>query len=92
MQNNSIHDASNYLVDTWRRYKDDGEKLCNYGIALAAYALASSPATSNVTQQMLVELKSRIQKITGKAMDAVTKLYKNYFVAHIIRWNVLYMQ
>ena len=64
MQSNSIQDASNYLVDTWRRYKDDGEKLCSYGIALAAYTL---PAATNVSQQMLVELKSRIQQRTGNA-------------------------
>ena len=72
MQNNSIHEASNYLLDTWRRYRDDGEELCSYGIALAAYALASSPAAaSDLPQQMLMELKSRIQQKTGKSNKAM---------------------
>ena len=72
MQNNSIYDASNYLLDTWRRYRDDGEELCSYGIALAAYALASSPAAaSDLPQQMLMELKSRIQQKTGKLNKAM---------------------
>ena len=69
---NSIHDASNYLLDTWRRYRDDGEELCSYGIALAVYVLASNPAAaSDLPQQIFMELKSKIQQKIGKSNKAM---------------------
>jgi len=51
-------------VDVWRNYSKNNEKLCSYGMALAAYALAGDK--SGVSKEILIELKSRIQSKTGK--------------------------
>ena len=71
--NKSVKDATNYLRDVWE--KRDSEELCSYGIALAACALALTPAdSSNVSHKMIKELKSRIQSGIGK----LNKIHHNY--------------
>ena len=62
--NRQVHNATSYLVDVWRNYSKNNEKLCSYGMALAAYALAGDK--SGVSKEILIELKSRIQSKTGK--------------------------
>ena len=60
--NKTVELATSYLVEVWRNHSRDNEKLCSYGMALAACALAGS---NNVTGEILRELKSRIQSRAG---------------------------
>ena len=59
-----VDNANNYLVEVWR---DHSEKLCSYGMALAACALAHN--RSNVSEEILKELKSRIQLAAGNDLS-----------------------
>ena len=59
--------ATSYLVEVWRNYSRNNEKLCSYGMALAACALAGDK--SGVSEEILTQLKSRIQLGTGKYLS-----------------------
>ena len=59
-----VDNANSYLVEMWRNQSRSSEKLCSYGMALAACALAADK--SNASKEILAELKSRIQLAAGK--------------------------
>ena len=61
--------AANYLVEVWRNYSKNDEKLCSYGMALTACALAGDK--SGVSAEILMQLKSRIQLGTGEYLFAL---------------------
>ena len=70
--------STSYLVEVWRNHSRNNEKLCSYGMALAACALAGS---SNVTGEILTELKSRIQSRAGN-------IYTYGNMAHLVTMHV----
>ena len=59
-----VDNANSYLVEVWRNHSRNSEKVCSYGMALAACALAADK--SNTSKEILAELKSRIQLAAGK--------------------------
>ena len=59
-----VDNGNSYLVEVWRNHSRSGEKLCSYGMALAACALAAD--RNDVSKEILAELKSRIQSTAGK--------------------------
>ena len=59
--------AAGYLVEVWSNYSKNDEKLCSYGMALAACALAGDK--SGVSAEILTQLKSRIQSGNGKYLS-----------------------
>ena len=77
-----ISRAASYLTEVWRNYTSNKEELCSYGIALAACALAEQPIEkspmpleeltprlqpeSSARSEMIEELKTRIQRESGK--------------------------
>jgi len=67
-----IANATSYLIEVWANYTTNKEGLCSYGIALAAFALAEQPTDKSVARsEMIMELKTRIQRESGKESCSV---------------------